>query len=305
MSHRYASSTNNSYLYGWKKLQLFLASRFDPNNPHQTVGDIWSPFIEPARVPAWVAFLLFLRRPKSLGGAAITYGTARKCFTGINAVLSSMGLDFVPFSSFTLLVQAKKAWRLSSVPGAKKTNVTFDQLCYLYSLRAKFPLFVAISIYCWYTLARLGEAFSALKKFITMEPLLVRTFLPKTKSDFRRLGANLFMPTAAWSIISSRLTDHARTNPTVPTSRQHHIFQCTRYAFTSWLTTYLPRATGHSFRRGAAQYLFDAGVDLSVIQRKGRWTSEAWRVYIDTTASDAYQVAAYLPAMFPLSPSRV
>jgi hypothetical protein len=39
--------------------------------------------------------------------------------------------------------------------------------------------------------------------------------------------------------------------------------------------------TGHSFRQGGAQSLFDAGVSVEDIKIFGRWKSYSFRLYID------------------------
>lgn len=52
------------------------------------------------------------------------------------------------------------------------------------------------------------------------------------------------------------------------------------------------RYAGHSFRRGGASALLLAGVDPASIQRHGRWTSDAWRRYIDAADSQAVRPLA-------------
>jgi hypothetical protein len=62
------------------------------------------------------------------------------------------------------------------------------------------------------------------------------------------------------------------------------------------------RYAGHSFRRGGASALQLAGVPAALIQRHGRWTSDAYRTYIDSVNSPAMRLLAtrsLLPA--PLS----
>jgi hypothetical protein len=46
--------------------------------------------------------------------------------------------------------------------------------------------------------------------------------------------------------------------------------------------------TGHSFRYGAAQYARTTGVSDFEIQRLGRWTSEAFRLYCSTSPTDTF-----------------
>ena len=52
--------------------------------------------------------------------------------------------------------------------------------------------------------------------------------------------------------------------------------------------------TGHSFRRGGATALANSNTSMHIIQKAGRWTSNAAQRYIDTSASDvaAAQVRA-------------
>jgi integrase len=55
----------------------------------------------------------------------------------------------------------------------------------------------------------------------------------------------------------------------------------TRHWFLSHLRTYLPtNFAGHSLRSGGATSLAEAGVDLSIIQAAGRWSSDAFQIYI-------------------------
>lgn len=49
---------------------------------------------------------------------------------------------------------------------------------------------------------------------------------------------------------------------------------------------------GHSFRRGGASALILAGVPASVVQAHGRWTTDTYRRYLDTTHSQAVRLAA-------------
>jgi integrase len=49
--------------------------------------------------------------------------------------------------------------------------------------------------------------------------------------------------------------------------------------------------TGHSFRRGAAQDAMDKGFSDEEIQRLGRWTSEAFRLYCTTSQEDLFRLS--------------
>ena len=52
------------------------------------------------------------------------------------------------------------------------------------------------------------------------------------------------------------------------------------------------RYAGHSFRRGGASALQLAGVPAAVIQKHGRWTSDAFRAYLDATSNPALRLIA-------------
>jgi hypothetical protein len=52
------------------------------------------------------------------------------------------------------------------------------------------------------------------------------------------------------------------------------------------------RYAGHSFRRGGASALQLAGVPAAVIQKHGRWTSDAFRVYLDAASNPALRLVA-------------
>jgi hypothetical protein len=49
--------------------------------------------------------------------------------------------------------------------------------------------------------------------------------------------------------------------------------------------------TGHSFRRGAAQHALDHGFSDEEVQRLGRWTSDAFRLYCSTSQADAFRLS--------------
>jgi hypothetical protein len=52
------------------------------------------------------------------------------------------------------------------------------------------------------------------------------------------------------------------------------------------------RYAGHSFRRGGASAMQLAGVPAAVIQKHGRWTSDAFRAYLDAASSPALRLIA-------------
>ena len=292
MENRWADSTSTSYLYGWRKLQTYLDSYHPPSG--QSVRMLWCPLVDPGREYAWLSFLLWLRRKKPLG-AAVNHESARKILVGVNAVFKSSGHLVVDFKGFMLFNEANKAWALATIPSKMKTPVTLANMVFIVTLADTDPLMVAICIFTWYTMARLAEVFSCLWGNITDLAAVVKFFLPRSKTDTARRGANLYVPTAIWSFIL-QLLEKAGVDIHSSCGR---IFLSTPRKFRAWLKIRLPRATGHSFRRGKAQHLFDCLVPLDTIKRKGRWRSDAWMRYIDTTARDSVVVSSFALGILP------
>ena len=54
----------------------------------------------------------------------------------------------------------------------------------------------------------------------------------------------------------------------------------TRGWFLPRLETFAPEITGHGLRAGGATFLAGLGVDAATIKRLGRWSSDAWEIYI-------------------------
>ena len=291
MINRWTDSTSLSYLYGWNKLQKYLNSIHPFTG--QPIREIWCPLQEPLRQLAWLSFLLWLRQPKP-AGAQVAHETARKIFVGVNAVYASSGRARIDFKGNYLFCEANRAWKLDTVPSALKTPVTIQDMATILSLANTDPLMVAICVFAWYSMARLSEVFSGTFGDVTELIIVVKIFLPKSKSDTARIGANLFVPSAIWQLIIQLLTVAG-----VNVFGSGRIFPTTAKTFRSWLKEHLPRVTGHSFRRGMAQHLFDCLVPLDTIKRKARWRSNAWQRYIDTTAQDVTIVTNFASGILP------
>jgi len=50
------------------------------------------------------------------------------------------------------------------------------------------------------------------------------------------------------------------------------------------------KITGHSFRYGAAQHAKECGLTDEEVQKLGRWTSEAFRIYTGTSLSELLEL---------------
>jgi hypothetical protein len=112
-------------------------------------------------------------------------------------------------------------------------------------------------------------------------------FLPSHKGDRTFEGNTIVIqkvaaPTDPYKPLVAYLTSRDTLFPLNPelwlTSRGS---VPTRHWFMSHLRTYLPSEyAGHSMRSGGATSLAEAGVNLSTIQAVGRWSSDAFQIYI-------------------------
>lgn len=274
MANAYATDTTADYAYGWSLLGEY---------SQKSQFNIFTSFADEG---AWLGYLMFLRLDKK-----IAYTTARKTFSAIKAKARSIGVN-ICFSEMPILSLARKAWARETLPTRFKAVVTPENLFTLLSLPGD-RNFVAVSVFLFYSLARQKEAFgllwSQLIRPIPHQP--VSFFLPNSKTDTFRRGATLSIPWSIWIRIAQILG----VSPTAPPSLPTRIFPAVnRSNFSAWLKKHL-HLTGHSFRRGGAQYYWDIGVAPAVIKRKGRWRSEAWRLYIVTDQRDISHIAALLP----------
>lgn len=62
--------------------------------------------------------------------------------------------------------------------------------------------------------------------------------------------------------------------------------------------------TGHSFRRGAAQYSFDNGMLDEHIHRLGRWSSDSSCLYFTTSAQTLYNLNINFQTWRPIALSQ-
>jgi hypothetical protein len=118
-------------------------------------------------------------------------------------------------------------------------------------------------------------------------PDLFSFFLPSHKGDHTFEGnkiviQKLGVSTDPYAPFMSYLTSR---DPLFPLNPELWLTSCgvvpTHHWFISWLHTHLPTEyAGHSMRSGGATSLAEAGVDVSTIQAVGRWSSQAFQIYI-------------------------
>jgi hypothetical protein len=180
-------------------------------------------------------------------------------------------------------------------------------------------LFVALILTGFYALMRLGElVFSdkkklrnyrkiALRHSVSVLPEQYSFFLPAHKTD-RFFEGNVVLvqkldgPTDPHQPFLNYLNVRDNLFPLNPelwlTSKGR---VPTRHWFMSRLRTFFPKEiAGHSLRSGGATSLAEAGADLATIQAVGRWSSEAFRIYIRKNPVLIHAVLFGRPAHQPL-----
>lgn len=118
----------------------------------------------------------------------------------------------------------------------------------------------------------------------------IRTYefeLPTSKSDQRFFGNSVLIQARTGDLDPFKIFDDylGRRDRLFPFFPQLWVRASGRPPSRSWFTrklrTILPTDfSGHSFRAGGATRLAEVGVPEEKIQAMGRWSSEAWRIYI-------------------------
>ena len=180
-------------------------------------------------------------------------------------------------------------------------------------------LFIAILLTAFHALMRLGElVFPDKKSLRNYRKIVLRHsvsiladrysfFLPYHKGDRFFEGNTIVVqhtnaPTDPYKPFLTYLDLRDRRFPLNPelwlTSRG-----CvpTRHWFISRLRKFFPKEiAGHSLRSGGATSLAEAGADLATIQAIGRWSSDAFRIYIRKNPVLIHAVLFGRPAHQPL-----
>ena len=160
-------------------------------------------------------------------------------------------------------------------------------------------LFLAILLTAFYALMRLGELVfpdkKALRNYrkislrhsVSILPTRYSFFLPSNKGDRFFEGNTIVVqktntPTDPYNPFLRYISSRDKKFPLHPelwlTSRGS---VPTRHWFISRLRKFFPRnIAGHSLRSGGATSLAETGADLATIQAVGRWSSDAFRIYI-------------------------
>jgi integrase len=257
MKNRYASSTKKSYRSAFSNFIRFAGEHRISSDPASYAT------VESQAV--WVAFLLWLRRRN------VKYDSARKYLSAIKSVLQTYGL-VLPFHHMALLDSVRKGWRRGDRPPAKKVPMTREQVDYIFAHDTS--IFATAALVGFESLARLAELVSLKWKNVDIRQEVVILHLDRAKTDpFGTEGQFLSISRTTWDTVMLRLKKGR------PAER---IFAFSKGQFQHWIAAH--GLTGHSMRRGGAQFLYDCGFPLDQIKSKGRWRSNAVFRYLDLSA---------------------
>ena len=194
--------------------------------------------------------------------------------------------------------------RRFGTPVKRKTPLSHANLLFILDSMVSSPshddlLFAALILTGFHALMRLGELVfpdkKALRNYrkislrhsVSILPSQYSFFLPSHKGD-RFFEGNIILiqklttPTDPYNPFIKYLTSRDTRFPIHPelwlTSRGN---VPTRHWFLTRLRRFFPKEiAGQSIRSGGATSLAEAGADLATIQAIGRWSSEAFRIYI-------------------------
>jgi hypothetical protein len=158
-----------------------------------------------------------------------------------------------------------------------------------------------------FALLRLGELFPENKPFswaqlsveTTAKATIVRLFLPRSKADSS--GEGVFARSSHPDLLDAitRLKSRVPSGPADPVFVLASGHLLTRRAFVDRTRSLLASAglaadnfSGHSFRRGGATALREAGVSDSDIQLLGRWKSSAFTRYLHASSSRVHAASS-------------
>lgn len=281
--------TRSSYLSGYRALLDFTSTG-------RATCDFLQPSIHNQEL-FWVAFIAWLSDHRK-----VRHSTGRHYLYGIQSLLLEVG-HHVPILRFKLVRRALKAWARREGPSISRPKLPVT-VALLNSALQRAPPRNHVDRVIWammllgvYALLRCGELtldifdsshFPRFRDWSLVEQGSIGRFhLPSSKSDTSFQGTYVYVcanssrtcPVTAMQAMIL-LAPFAWTH-SAPLFSYDGIHPISRVSFLSKVRKYLAPATpagevisGHSFRRGGAQSLYDAGVPLSTIRDIGRWKSD-------------------------------
>lgn len=311
-----AQSTRSSYATGWRT---------------------WMEFCKACAISAWVAdepTLCFFVAWLSLRAKVNSWATVHKYLYGVRSYFLDAGLPD-PLKGkplFDRVVQGvKKCFKKSMHRARKPITVAL-----LLRLQPFFDFtnpdertLYACMVICTFGLLRLGEATVKPNnpKFPTWMHVTIRPdttvglFLPVSKTDqlgrghtvnFAPSGHEYLCPVKAFEVLHLLHPENLNTDaPLFPDAQGKPltgdvVIARLKAALVDLNDPEYPASSvsGHSFRKGGAQSLFNAGFDFATIKLMGRWSSWCVELYTELSTSKLIQAsrqmaAAAMSAIFP------
>jgi integrase len=155
----------------------------------------------------------------------------------------------------------------------QKSRVTLAQIADIEADTHIHPHIKAAILLGFYGLARCGELFNLTWGQVTIFNTHTTILLRSSKTDVFRKGSIIGVDAMTWSRIAHYTSPGEPNELLFPSATRAEVLRTLG-------------GQGHSLRRGGAQYLWNCGFSLEAIKRRGRWSSDAWQCYIETTARD-------------------
>ena len=250
----------------------------------------------------------------------------------VNSYLSGVCRQLEPFfpdirrNRNSMLVSRTMAgcMRRFGTPVKRKTPLSHANILLVLDSMISSPshddlLFASIMLTGFHALMRLGELVFpdkkelrnyrkiSLRHSVSILPHQYSFFLPSHKADRFFEGNTIIvqktnMPTDPFRPFLSYLASRDSRFPVHPELwLTAHGSVPTRHWFISRLRKFFPRdIAGQSLRSGGATSLAEAGADLDTIQAAGRWSSDAFRIYIRKNPVVIHAILFGRPAHQPL-----
>lgn len=284
----------------------------------------WFP-AQPARVSAWIASEA--RRIAAQQGGLSEKSLLRRV-SALNSHHADIGVPLIDAGDARLkrIITGANRWH-GLTKRAQPLPITLPILRRLVSVIRKNPQayggptdslgLAAAYLVCFAGFFRAGDIVT--NKFDPATDLRVEDFsshpaqpdraivhLRKSKNDQAGKGVDVVIATGPAEVCAIRavIDYHNARQPAIRTTDAMFVFggkALSKAVFVSYLRRALSDAgyvghdfSGHSFRRGAATWAASIGMPATQIQTLGRWSSDAFRLYIDAGPTEMANASARL-----------
>ena len=287
-----APTTSQTYASAFRSWSEFCLLRGVNINPLRPTEEAFSFYV------AWAQ-----SRPNPL-----KYQTVQKYLAGIRSVLLGEGITFTPWAEMPILHRILRGWKKMTYAADARPRlpITVDILKQILPLldlsKPNDRTLAAAMATAVYGLLRCGEVSAKTKKAaryprrgdLTGDAVRKNLKITASKGDIFSEGVNVQISangdaTCPIKLLDRMLSESKKRDAAAPL----FVFDdkpLTRSVWIAETRRLLAKArfdpslySGHSFRKGGAQSLFDAGVSRHIIQTLGRWKSNSFQLYIKLT----------------------